>query len=110
VLDMQKLMLGELEKAIADTGHTPVLKANFSNCGKVYAMRGLRSACVFCYDFQRDYFHLQVADERGSYGTGTRCPCGGGMFRYQDGAKVERFLHAAKDLLAKAAPREDAND
>jgi nitrite reductase/ring-hydroxylating ferredoxin subunit len=94
--------MSELEKAIDAAGYTPVAKANYSNQGHVHAMAGLRSKCVLGYDFQYQYFRLQLADKQGNYGGGVRCPCGGGLFDYTEGERLEKFLLNVTDYLTKA--------
>lgn len=98
---MQTLLMSELEKAISEAGYTPTQKANYSNQGHVHAMRGLRSQCVFGYDFQHQYFRMQMADKQGDYGGHVRCPCGGGLFSYTEGEKVEKFMRQVTDFLTK---------
>ena len=85
---MQKVILDRLDAAIESAGREAVQQAIYSNTGRVYAMRGLRSACSIMYDFQSDYCSLS-SDE-----------LGGGTFRYDEGQKLEEFMQTVRDWIA----------
>jgi hypothetical protein len=60
---MQERVLEAIEHDLKVVGCDAVQKADYSNTGRIYGMKGLRSYVDIAYDFQSDYCTITITSE-----------------------------------------------